>query len=119
MRIALSMLLTTFLAAQAWAGPYDGRYRPDHPSGDTWDCRTIGQDGGAVLLTTNIFFALGSRCSLRDGFAVRGMDATLYDAICHAEGGALFERRIMIMRTDNGIAVVQKGGVMSLLRKCD
>lgn len=117
MRFILSMLVTV-TAAAAWAGPYDGRYRPDHPSGDSWDCRNIGQDGGAVLLTSSIFFALGSRCTLRDPVRVTGLDATLYNAICRADGTP-FQRRIMIMKTENGIAVVQKGARISLLRKCE
>ena len=46
------------------------------------------------------------------------MDATLYDAICRTEG-APWQRRIMIMTTETGIAVVQKGARISLLRKCE
>ncbi|WP_299413956.1 hypothetical protein [uncultured Sulfitobacter sp.] len=117
MRFVLPLLLVAF-ATVAGAGPYDGRYRPDHPSGDSWDCKTIGKDGGAVLLTSSIFFALGSRCTLRDPVAVSGLDATLYDAVCRGTGDT-FQRRIMIMRTANGIAVVQKGAVISLLRRCE
>lgn len=118
MRAALLTLLLSVTAADVWAGPYDGRYRPDHPSGDSWDCTSIGKDGGAILLTSNIFFALGSRCNLRDATRVSGMDATLYNAICRADGTP-FERRIMIMRTDAGIAVRQKGARISMLRKCE
>lgn len=118
MRYVLPVLLAALFAAQAWAGPYDGRYRPDHPSGDSWDCKNIGQDGGAILLTSGGFFAVGSRCTLRDGVRVTGMDATLYDAICQADG-APWQRRIMIMKTENGIAVIQKGARISMLRKCE
>lgn len=117
MRFLLPLLVLAFASA-AGAGPYDGRYRPDHPSGDSWDCRSIGKDGGAILLTSNVFFALGSRCTLRDSVAVSGMDATLYDAICRTDGEP-WQRRIMIMRTETGIAVVQKGARISLLRKCE
>jgi hypothetical protein len=112
------LLLLAVLAVPAGAGPYDGRYRPDHPSGDSWDCKEIGKDGGAVLLTSNVFFALGSRCTLRDSVAVSGMEATLYDAICRADG-APWHRRIMIMKTETGIAVIQKGARISMLRKCE
>lgn len=118
MRFALLLCVMPLLATAAWAGPYDGRYRPDHPSGDTWDCKGIGQDGGAILLTSNIFFAVGSRCNLRDPVAVSGMDATLYQAICRAEGEP-WQRRIMIMKTETGIAVIQSGARISLLRKCE
>lgn len=117
MRFVLSLLLAV-LAAPTGAGPHDGRYRPDHPSGDSWDCKTIGKDGGAILLTSNVFFAVGSRCTLRDPVGVTGMEATLYDAICRTDG-APWHRRIMIMKTESGIAVIQKGARISMLRKCE
>jgi hypothetical protein len=118
MRIALLTFLLSVVATVVWAGPFDGRYRPDHAGGDSWDCKTIGKDGGAILITSSLFFAVGSRCTLRDPQRVSGMDATLYDAICQSDG-APWERRIMIMKTDTGIAVVQKGARFSLLRKCE
>ncbi|KEJ90584.1 hypothetical protein [Sulfitobacter donghicola] len=117
MRFFLPLLFIA-IAVAAGAGPHDGRYRPDHPSGDSWDCKSIGKDGGAILLTSNLFFAVGSRCTLRDPVAVSGMDAVLYDAICRADG-APWHRRIMIMKTENGISVIQKGGRISMLRKCE
>ncbi|UWR22403.1 hypothetical protein [Sulfitobacter sp. S190] len=110
--------LVAVAATAAWAGPYDGRYRPDHPSASDWDCTNIGEDGGAIAIAANTFFAVGSRCSLRNATPVGSMDATLYDAICRADG-APWERRIMIMRTDAGITVIQKGGVISPLRRCE
>ena len=118
MRAALFTLVFAVLATQAWAGPYDGRYRPDHPSGDSWDCKRVGKNGGAILFTSNIFFAVGSRCNLRDPVRVSGLDATLYNAICRADGEP-WQRRIMIMKTDNGIAVIQSGARISLLRRCE
>jgi hypothetical protein len=67
MRAALLILLLSVTAAGVWAGPYDGRYRPDHPSGDSWDCTSIGKDGGAILLTSNIFLPLAAAviCAMR------------------------------------------------------
>tara|TARA_R110002020_G_scaffold247041_2_gene460982 strand:- start:25399 stop:25755 length:357 start_codon:yes stop_codon:yes gene_type:complete len=118
MRFALFMIAVSLMASAAWAGSYDGRYRPDHPSGDSWDCKTIGEDGGAILITSSLFFAVGSRCSLRDATRISGMDATLYDAICRTDG-APWQRKVMIMATDTGIAVIQKGARISLLRKCE
>lgn len=116
MRLALSLLLVA-LATSVGAGPYDGRYRPDTPEGKDWDCKAVGKEGGAVLLTSTYFFALGSRCTLRDSVAVSGMDATLYDAICRSDG-ASWQRSIMIMKTERGITVIQKGAHISALRKC-
>ncbi|RKE97108.1 hypothetical protein [Sulfitobacter guttiformis] len=118
MRFVLLLLVLFVTAKAVGAGPYDGRYRPDHPSGDSWDCKAIGKDGGAILLTSNTFFAIGTRCNLRDPVAVSGMNATLYNAICRADGDP-WERRIMIMRSGTGIAVIQSGARISLLRKCE
>jgi hypothetical protein len=118
MRIVLSLLLVAVTAAAAGAGPYDGRYRPESPEGDDWDCKTIGQDDGAILMTSSVFFALGSRCTLRDPVGVSGLDATLYQAICRSDAMP-WHTRIMIMRTNDGIAVVQKGARISKLRKCE
>jgi hypothetical protein len=118
MRIVLSLLLIAVSVIAAGAGPYDGRYRPAGPDGDKWDCSSVGEDGGAILLNSSFFFAVGSRCSLRDPVAVIGMDATLYDAICRTDG-APWHRRIMIMRTEAGITVVQKGARISMLQKCE
>ncbi|MEP1767187.1 MAG: hypothetical protein ABJJ53_11190 [Sulfitobacter sp.] len=117
MRGLLSLLLMAVSAVGAGAGPYDGRYRPIGPEGDTWDCTSVGEEGGAILLNSSFFFAVGSRCSLRDPVPVVGMDATLYDAICRTDG-APWHRRIMIMRSENGITVVQKGARISKLQSC-
>ncbi len=118
MRALLPILLLPLLCAAAEAGPYDGRYRPEQESGDTWDCKSIGIDGGAILITSGTFFAVGSRCALRNPVNVEGMDATLYDAICRAEADP-WQRRIMIMKTGTGIAVLQKGAHISFLRRCE
>jgi len=117
MRFVLPLVLLA-LAAPAGAGPYDGRYRPAHPDGDSWDCKRVGKAGGVILLTYNIFFTVGGRCTLRDPVGVSGMDATLYNAICQADGDP-WQRRIMIMRTEDGIAVIQKGARISMLRRCE
>lgn len=118
MRLPLLILLLSVLAPAVWAGPFDGRYRPDTPGGESWDCKTIGRDGGAILITSSLMFAVGSRCTLRDPKQVGGMDSTLYDAICRTDG-APWQRRVMIMKTETGVAVVQKGARISLLRKCE
>ena len=49
-----------------------------------------------------------SSCKLTKPTKVRGMDAVLYDAICSSEGEQ-YSYRVMLMRRDNGIYVVQNG----------
>ncbi|WP_299562663.1 hypothetical protein [uncultured Sulfitobacter sp.] len=105
-------------AAAAQAGPYDGRYRPLQEIGDSWDCKSIGVEGGAILITSGAFFTVGSRCALRNPTRVVGMDGTLYDAICRADAEP-WQRRIMILKTETGIAVLQKGAHISYLRRCE
>jgi hypothetical protein len=118
MRIVLPLLLAIVTATVAGAGPYDGRYRPESPEGDDWDCKTIGRDHGAILMTSTVFFALGSRCTLRNPVVVGELDSTLYQAICRSDAKP-WHTRIMIMKTNDGIAVIQKGARISKLRKCE
>ena len=114
MRFLLALLLATPLAAQET--PYDGNYRPLYDSG-TWDCKSVGQDGGALRIGAGKFFGVESTCSLRNATNVRDMDATLYDMTCEGEGD-VWTRRVMIMEREGGIAMIYDGGIFSPLDRC-
>ncbi|MBY6003735.1 hypothetical protein KUV62_07445 [Salipiger bermudensis] len=103
-------------ALPAAAVALEGLYRPAYDWADGWDCRSIGREGGAVVLTPNAFIGVGSRCSLADPTEVRGMQARLYDATCR-EGTRVRTDRIMVLRTDGGIAII-RGGAISLFAAC-
>jgi len=96
----------------------DGRYRPVGPRGETWDCRRIGKDGGAIAFANRTFIGIGSRCSLRNPQKLRGMDAALFDMTCSG-GAAIKTRRIIIMGTPNGIAMIENGGEVSYFARCE
>jgi len=116
MRI-LPVIFFVLTPSYAGAGDYDGIYRPQGNWAQGWDCENIGMDGGAIAIRDGRLEGVESLCSLDNPTPVRGLQATLYDAECAAEGD-LYSYRIMIMRTANGIATVQLGGVVSHFEYC-
>lgn len=104
------------LAAPALAGPFDGLYRPDQPWAEGWDCRSIGQDGGALAVQDGVFHGVENACQLTNPVEVNGMSAVLYDAECNGEGES-YSKRMMLMRVPEGLAVIEDGFV-NLLRAC-
>lgn len=115
MRLAVSIL--SLLALPALAGPYDGIYRPSADWADGWDCRTIGSDGGALAVRDGKFFGVENTCDLTNPVNVRGMSATLFDAVCAGEGMVDTER-MMLMSSPDGIVLI-RDGFASELKRCD
>ena len=87
--------------ALADASRFSGTYKPAGPEFSSWDCVSIGQDGGALLVTPDTFVGVETQCKLRRPVAVNGMNATLFDAECAGEGYEWVER-IMFMLSDEG-----------------
>lgn len=114
MRIS-SVLFAVSLPCLASAGDYDGVYRPAGYQG--WDCKTIGSDGGALAIKAGQFFGVESACDLTNPTPVRGMDATLFDMICSAEGES-YSERLMIMHSAEGGIVTIRNGYASALERC-
>jgi hypothetical protein len=110
-------LLALLAAAPAAAGPYDGLYRPDYPETEGWDCRSVGQDGGALAVQGDVFQGVENACRLTNPVPVTGMDAVLYDAVCAGEGETA-SYRLMLMRVPDGLAVIEDGSV-SFLKSCN
>ncbi|WP_316302000.1 hypothetical protein [Aliisedimentitalea sp. MJ-SS2] len=111
------MVFTLCLLAgtAAAAGPYDGIYRPDYPGAESWDCRTVGMDGGALAVRDGRLVGVESNCALTNPISIRGMAATLYDAECSGEGET-YSRRMMLMTTQDGIAIIEDGFTDMLVR---
>lgn len=114
MRSLGAFLLLAVSATSLAAGPFDGIYRPDGSA--TWDCTSIGQDGGALAVQDDVYYGVESACQLTNPVAVNGMSAVLYDGECNGEGES-YSKRIMLMRVPEGLAVIQDGYV-NLLRSC-
>lgn len=111
MRGAMAGLFLAVSATAAAAGPFDGLYSPEG-----WDCRTVGSDGGAIMVQDDQFHGVESLCRLKNPTRVNGMSAVLYDADCDGEGMS-YGYRMMLMKVPEGLAVIQDGNV-SLLRTC-
>jgi len=112
-----TFLVAMSVAGSALATPYDGIYRPDAPWAENWDCQTIGMDGGAMEIAGNIYTAVENQCTLTNPTGIRGMDATLYDAVCSAEGDDYFYR-MMILKTDIGVTTISNG-YASAWKRCE
>ncbi len=111
--IALTLSSTTLMPLTVNASPYDGRYRLN----SSWDCRSVGSDGGAIRIQGNSFEGVESSCQMSNPTTVRDMAAHLYDLSCSGEGET-YSYRIMIMRADQGdIYLINKGNA-SLWQKC-
>jgi hypothetical protein len=106
--------LLVCLAAPALAGPFDGLYRPDGLEG--WDCKSVGEDGGALAVKGDRFYGVENLCRLTNPTKVNGMSAILYDAECNGEGMS-YSYRMMLMRVPEGLAVIEDGSV-NILRAC-
>jgi hypothetical protein len=108
-------LLVLCLATPLAAGPFDGLYRPDQPWAEGWDCQTVGSDGGALSIKDDLFQGVENQCRLTNPVPVTGMDAILYDAECAGEGET-YSYRLMLMRTPEGVAMIEDGSVVPLAR---
>jgi hypothetical protein len=95
-----AMLGATGVAADTSA--FDGIYKPRGSNFESWDCKTIGQDGGAVAIDGNVLRGVETYCKLNNPVNVNGMSAVLFDAECAGEGYEWAER-VMFMTADFGI----------------
>ena len=102
-----------FAAASA-AGPFDGTYRPNYDFAVSWNCTSIGMDGGALAIQGQELFGVENRCELTDPVRVNGMNAILYNGICAGEGYE-YSERIMLMKNDHGVYVIRDGFVLDLI----
>lgn len=96
-------------AGAAGATPFDGLYQP---AGSAWSCHLedLYMDGGAVGVMNGQLHGVESVCDLTNPTPVRDMNAVLYDLQCMGEGEP-YTRRVMLMRHQTGIFVIQNGFV--------
>ena len=115
MRLPVASLVLTCLPLAATGGPFEGLYRPNFDATRSWDCQTIGIDGGALAVQGDRLRGIETECALSDPVEVRGMAAVLYDAACSGEGETNAER-VMLMTHAYGIYVIRDGIVADWLR---
>ena len=97
------LLAATIASSQS--KPFGGLYRPSGDAFAHWDCETVGQDGGAILINGDELWETESFCALENPVRVTGLDATLFDAECRGPSGSWSER-IMLMVADEGVFFV-------------
>ena len=105
MRI-LIVAIGLLMASTANASQFDGIYRLNK----SWDCKSIGMDGGAIEISGNTFAGVESTCSMTNPTRVRGMNAVLYDLNCSGEGET-WSMRLMIMKQARGIAIISNDSI--------
>lgn len=105
--LILALLWPTALGA----GPFDGLYRPNYDWALAWDCKSVGENGGALEVSGLTLRAVDNTCTLSDPVEIRDMAAVLYDAKCSGAGGAR-RGRIMLMAHEFGIYVIRDGFVL-------
>lgn len=116
MRLAPAALIAaTLLPLAAPAGPFDGRYRPNYDWAESWDCKSAGVPGGALMISGDTYLAPGADCTLSNPVEVRDMTAVLYDISCKSPDGPE-RQRVMILAHEFGIYVVADGLVLDWLR---
>lgn len=107
--------LALLLPVAGLAGPFDGRYRPNYDWAESWDCQSVGREGGALEVAGELFHGLDGACTLSDPVEVRGMVGVLYDLTCPGADSET-ETRIMLLRHDFGIYAISDGLVLDWLR---
>ena len=99
-----AIIFTLFGATSVLADTsvFDGLYKPRGSEFESWDCKTVGSDGGAMSIDNNILRGVESYCSLNNPVNVNGMNAVLFDADCAGEGYEWTDR-VMFMSADFGV----------------
>ena len=90
--------------------PYDGLYVATGVEGWTCEPGEVGMEFGALAIEDGVLKGLENTCQLTNPTQVRGMVATLYDANCTGEGET-YSYRLMLMKSDNGVYVIDDGYV--------
>ncbi len=119
MRPALLIALLLFpapLAAQDLLSRLEGLYRPAYPEYADWNCRALGQDGGAVGIRDGMLVGTENACALTTPTPVRGMNAMLFDSTCNGEGVRYDGGRVMLMTSPAGLYLVRDGSAVEWQR---
>lgn len=107
---------TVMWAAAAGATPYDGSYLPEDYANGARSCAEAGTPGGITSISGDTIVTTLYGCRLANPVEVRGMEATLYDAVCGSDseqGGG----RLMLTRLDDRL-LLNWGHNMEVWLKC-
>ena len=107
---ALAVVLAPASASgQSLIDRVQGLYFP--PGQGTWDCTTLGMDGGAVGIHGNTLHGVENACTLTSAFPLPGMDAMIFDLMCQGEGTTYDGGKIILIPTSSGLGHAWDGFV--------
>ena len=113
-----ALLAALPLAAAYAAGPFDGIFWP-YDDSERSECTSVhaGDPGGpnVMVIRNNELIGLEWACQLTEPVRVNGMNAVLYNGICAVEGTEYTER-LMLMKSDHGVYLIQDGYALDLIR---
>ena len=101
-------------AAQSLLDRVQGLYYP--PNQGSWDCATLGMDGGAVGVQGDMLHGVENACRMTDAFPIPGMDAMMFDLACSGEGMTYDGGKVILVPTQDGLGLVREGHVTTWLR---
>jgi hypothetical protein len=106
------------LASAAAATPYEGNYLPLHYYPGASSCWDVGEPQGITWIRGDTLRMIEMPCALSAPEPVRGMEATLYDALCTYDSGDQTEGRVMLMQAPGELWVIWDGYIEHWMR-CD
>ncbi|SMH57979.1 hypothetical protein [Maritimibacter sp. HL-12] len=107
------------LASGAIATPYEGNYLPLNYYPGASSCRDAGEPQGITSIRGDTLRMIEMPCVLSAPEPVRGMEATLYDALCtYSDGVSQTEGRVMLMQAPGELWVIWDGYIEHWMR-CD
>jgi hypothetical protein len=112
--VAALAALPQSAAAQSLLDRVQGLYYP--PNQGTWDCATVGMDGGALAVQGQTLQGLENACEMRNPFPIPGMDAMAFDLACTAEGMTHDGGRVILVPLEGGLGLVRDGSVVTWTR---
>ncbi len=118
MRIIPS-LAVVLLASAASAAPYEGNYLPLNYYPNAVSCHDAGKPEGLTWIRGDTLRMIEMPCTLSAPTPVRGMEATLYDALCtYSDGVTQTGGRVMLMQAPGELWVIWDGYIEHWMR-CD
>lgn len=103
------------VSAQGVLDRIQGLYYP--PGQGTWDCATLGMDGGAVGIVGTTLHGVENSCELVNPRPIEGRDGMAYDTSCSGEGMTYDGGLVVLMPTPNGLDII-RNGVQFSWRRC-
>lgn len=80
----------------------DGLYKPRGAEFSNWDCKSVGEDRGAISISGNVLTLTEEACTLSNPTSVDGTAAVSFDAACAVEGTE-YEAKVSLQKTNFGV----------------